>query len=122
MRRALSSILLAVFSFPLISPMLAGADSDLPACCRRDGKHHCAMTGMAEAASGIAIQAIQPKCPLFPKAGAFAPCFHTGLPGQAAQLNPPPVLLTAHRKTNQNLRRMADNRSAQKRGPPSHLD
>jgi hypothetical protein len=42
----LSAILLsAFFSFSLISPAVFAADPDasLPACCRRDGKHHCAV-------------------------------------------------------------------------------
>ena len=47
---------------PLVFP------SDLPACCRRDGKHKCSMTHVSERSSessGFAATAL--KCPLFPK-------------------------------------------------------
>lgn len=44
MRRAWASLLLAIFSFSLIAPALfAGQESDLPACCRRLGQHHCSL-------------------------------------------------------------------------------
>jgi hypothetical protein len=55
MRRALALLLLAVIGSPLITPLLfASARADLPVCCRRDGKHHCAMGGMAGTASSQA--------------------------------------------------------------------
>ena len=40
MRRVPAILLLAVFSFSLISPALFASEteSNLPACCRRDGK------------------------------------------------------------------------------------
>jgi hypothetical protein len=44
MRRLLASLLLVVISLSLVSPVLASAaKSNLPACCLRHGKHHCAM-------------------------------------------------------------------------------
>ncbi|HEU5022445.1 MAG TPA: hypothetical protein VFT60_11150 [Bryobacteraceae bacterium] len=44
MRRLLASLLLVVISLSLVSPVLASAaKSDLPACCLRNGKHHCEM-------------------------------------------------------------------------------
>jgi hypothetical protein len=44
MRRFLASLLLVVISLSLVSPLLASAaKSDVPACCLRNGKHHCAM-------------------------------------------------------------------------------
>jgi hypothetical protein len=46
MRRAFAATLVVIFSLPLIAPLLASTpdESHLPACCRRNGKHHCAMT------------------------------------------------------------------------------
>src|SRR5882762_4471443 len=68
MRRALASALLALFTIPLIVPALTAiSDSNLPACCRRDGKHHCAMSDAAESPSGPTASAVQPKCPVYPK-------------------------------------------------------
>jgi hypothetical protein len=62
MRRALSLLLLAVLSFPLIAPaLLARNSADLPKCCRRDGKHHCGMDdqdGTAGSPSGPSAKAV----------------------------------------------------------------
>jgi hypothetical protein len=72
MRRVLASFLLAVFSFPLFAPAIfVDAESNLPECCRRNGKHHCAMM-MDEAASttGVSFRSVQPRCPLYPAAPA----------------------------------------------------
>jgi hypothetical protein len=74
MRRALALLLLAVIGSPLLTPLLlAGARAELPTCCRRDGKHHCAMGGVAGTASPEApsLKRFQPKCPFFPKPGAL---------------------------------------------------
>ena len=70
MRRALASLLLAVLGLLLITPLLlADTRSELPACCRRDGKHHCATAAMNTASvNGPGFAATAPKCPLFPKA------------------------------------------------------
>ncbi|MGA2118622.1 MAG: hypothetical protein ABSH56_28180 [Bryobacteraceae bacterium] len=68
MRRTLASILVALFSFPLIAPLLADTDSTLPACCRRNGKHHCSMMSMGSPSPGLAVRTIQPKCPCYPAA------------------------------------------------------
>jgi hypothetical protein len=42
MRRAIATSLMIFFSWTLIAPLLApNAEASLPACCRRNGKHHC---------------------------------------------------------------------------------
>ncbi len=44
MRRLLAIALFFLVSFPLISPLFAltgGPQANLPACCRRNGAHHC---------------------------------------------------------------------------------
>jgi len=72
MRRALASVLLAVIGSPLVTPLLfAGSRAELPACCRRDGRHHCGagMAGMASPAMPSS-KTLLPKCPFFPKPGA----------------------------------------------------
>jgi hypothetical protein len=44
MRRLLASLLLVLISLSLVSPVLASATkSNVPACCLRNGKHHCEM-------------------------------------------------------------------------------
>ena len=74
MRRAFALLLLAVIGSPMITPLLfAGARAELPACCRRDGKHHCGMGGVTGTASpeAPALKTFQPKCHFFPKLGAL---------------------------------------------------
>ena len=72
MRRALASLLLALFSLPLIfATLVDGAVSSLPACCLRDGKHHCVLADPVESPASPQLQSVQPKCPMFPRAGAL---------------------------------------------------
>lgn len=123
MRRVWASLLVAVFSLPLIAPiLLANTASDSPACCRRNGKHRCAMADMADqghALAGLAVKAIQPKCPLFPNAGNLAVSFHTVLPGSSSDFRVRLVFRSANRKTNENISQIALRGSVRKRGPPT---
>jgi len=70
MRRALSILLILLFSAgPLSFALNASEDVSLPACCRRHGAHHCAM-GSMEGASGNASDTIiktPSHCPQFPQ-------------------------------------------------------
>ncbi len=71
MRKLLSLLLLAVFSLPLLLPALAlaqGPESNLPACCRRNGAHHCMMSAqeMAALLNGTRASAPRPHCPNYP--------------------------------------------------------
>src|SRR5450759_4439460 len=43
MRRLAASLLLVLLLAELALPMLLARESGVPACCRRSGKHHCAM-------------------------------------------------------------------------------
>jgi len=67
MRRALAGLLLTILSLPLIAPAFASApnDSQLPACCRRGGKHHCAMS-MEMAGSPSHFHVASARCPYSP--------------------------------------------------------
>jgi hypothetical protein len=76
MRRLISITFLLVFSFPLISPLFALASSPepkLPACCRRNGAHHCMLSAEQSAALelGKHFTVLQSKCPMFPAAPAM---------------------------------------------------
>jgi hypothetical protein len=47
MRTLIAIVLLAVFGLPFVSSILAltpKSEADLPACCRRNGQHHCMMS------------------------------------------------------------------------------
>lgn len=80
MRRAFSIFLVLFFSLgPLTTTLEASDDARLPACCRRHGAHHCAMSmdaalRLAEAAFGKSFLAAPSTCPAFPvSAAATAP-------------------------------------------------
>jgi len=68
LRRTVAILLAGLFSFSLIAPLFsAGSDANLPACCRRNGKHHCAMAaGAAQMPSpGRSFQS-GGTCPYYP--------------------------------------------------------
>ena len=73
MRRGFSIFLMLMFGLGPLSSLIDGSeDSNLPACCRRQGAHHCVMAAMAtETQSGKTPKMSAPMtCPRFP--GAIA--------------------------------------------------
>ncbi|HUO29233.1 MAG TPA: hypothetical protein VMU80_08455 [Bryobacteraceae bacterium] len=127
MRRVPAILLVCVISYSLIGPALfSGAESELPACCRRDGKHHCAMMNMDEAPagstlSGPSIGALKARCPNFPKGGVLLPqsapaLLATAIPAHRAMVRE----LTIQAQAEAGYR-VSVSRSHQKRGPPSFL-
>lgn len=79
MRRAFSILLIFTFSLaPLAATLQADDESRLPACCRRLGKHHCAMSEriaaqmMALASKSWPLVTAPAHCPFFPR--TIAPC------------------------------------------------
>jgi hypothetical protein len=126
MRRALISLLISVFSFPLIAPiLLENTTSDLPSCCRRNGKHHCAMVDIAHREglpADLSLQASGLKCPIFPKAGFVAVSSKTTVLSVSPRVGPPHFFRLAIHKNNENRPRIAFRGSAPKRGPPVIFD
>jgi hypothetical protein len=124
-RRLIGITLLLLFSLPLISPVLALAGSsaaNLPACCRRNGAHHCMMKmRQAESSgSGINLSAIPQKCPAYP--AMVTSVQHGKLSFHAASLIFAEIVSHPSVKTQTQARaRVALDRSRQKRGPPSDL-
>ena len=72
-RRGFSILLVLIFSLgPLTAFSSASEDVSLPACCRRNGKHHCAMAmqGMAATlapADATPIAKAPSRCPYYPQ-------------------------------------------------------
>src|ERR1700723_613398 len=95
MRRALSISLILFFGFgPLAATLGASDDAGLPACCRRHGAHHCAMSmrmaaAIMDTASGNAIFSAPATCPEFP-GGAVATTASQAMTAESVAL---PVLL-----------------------------
>jgi hypothetical protein len=119
MRRRLAMLLVALFSFSPIAPAVFASDGDsrLPACCRRGGKHGCAMMASQPASpSGHAVQAAT--CRLFPPAKAIAPVRTVSLSAVSratfAELPSHP----ASRSQADAVYRIAYNRAGQQRAPP----
>jgi hypothetical protein len=98
-------------------PTTSASEANLPACCRRDGKHHCAMMMNAQVASDqTQVESMPEACPFqggaitvahTPAAAVTAPMFF-------AEVVSHPSL---HEQTLARLR-IAESRSHQKRGPP----
>lgn len=130
LRRLLSILLFGATLLPLIAPMLstgAMAESTLPACCRRGGKHHCAMSAAARAMllgatndSAPRVSALPQQCP-YRQRSLVAAHLHVFTPASAAKHTT--FLLHAPSASAQAecLRRISFDRSRQKRGPPSLL-
>ena len=119
MRRSLAISLLLFFSLSLIAPLVApeAAEASLPACCRRDGKHHCAMSDIG-AQQGKRVSIVAEKCPYAPAAPV---AFHLSVFSSPANDSVFAALVShpaVHAQTAAQYRISFD-RSRQKRGPPT---
>jgi hypothetical protein len=67
LRRFSAILLLLLFGLSLLSPLFGSdGEANLPACCRRAGKHHCAMpAGSGAPDSGPALRG-KGRCPSYP--------------------------------------------------------
>jgi len=75
MRRAFSILFVLLFSLGPLAVAIDGDDASLPACCRRHGAHHCAMSSAAppqsnQAGSQIPSLTAPLHCPMFPTGNA----------------------------------------------------
>ena len=126
MRRTLSIFFVLLFGLgPLAASLGAEEDTRLPACCRRLGTHHCAMSMrmaamIAEAASSKPIIMAPASCPHFPGytvATASAP--------QALAASPvslPFLLGLSHSPAaGRAAARLSQIRTRASRGPPASL-
>jgi|SRR5581483_2464773 len=120
MQRGIASILVMLFGWLLVLPALASStNSVIPACCRKNGKHHCtAMHPGQETDSDPGLNSVSAKCPCCPQSTVasaghvFAPAtteaIFAGLVGHPAVAP----------QTAANFR-ISQDRSRQKRAPPS---
>ena len=124
MSRALSIFLILLFWLgPLAAILPANAESRLPACCRRHGAHHCAMSMgmaavMAEAAPGRVFLVAPSTCPAFPGPTAAT----TSAPHAliASSVGMPALLAHPHTPVaGRAAARLSQIRTRAGRGPPS---
>jgi hypothetical protein len=120
-RRAFAILLLLLFSAPLIAPALAFPpdNSQLPACCRRDGKHHCAMT-MEVGSIPSSFHVVSERCPYSPFThGPLMPQHAFAAPADST-FSPASGPAAIAREAEAGYRISAD-RNRHKRGPPQKL-
>ncbi len=125
MRRGLSIFLALFFGLgPLTATLQASDDSRLPACCRRNGAHHCAMSNammarMIQAAYGSTPILTPPShCPLYPHGPATSIARVHALTPPAASL--PALFEQPHSPvTSRADARVSQLRTRAGRGPPA---
>jgi hypothetical protein len=106
----------------LISPAVfaSDADSKLPACCRRNGKHHCAITATESKSSpGPAIQA--GRCTFFPVVEGVPANRTVALAGISYAGYERLVTHSAPAPRAESLCHSSYSRADQKRGPPTFI-
>jgi hypothetical protein len=118
MRRVSAILLLTLLSFSLIGPAVFASDpeSNLPACCRRLGKHHCAMDAQGASSSEPSLQS--GACPSFPGMRAVSASANTVLPPTSAAAMTPILSHPVSRPHTKPLLHIAFGLAGQKRGPP----
>lgn len=120
MRRVMAAVLVLAFSGPLIAPVFTASinEANLPACCRRNGKHHCMMYWMAMGRVPWPYRTVEDKCPYSPFAHLSILLFH----GYFGHDHPPAIAHSAVRapriRQAEAGYRISFSRSRQKRGPP----
>jgi hypothetical protein len=119
-RRVLAISLLALFGLPIALPLLGAkaTDAKLPICCRKDGKHHCAMS--MDASNNSSARTIAEKCPYSIPTSAI-PVLRSATPAAAASIFAGIIQHPAAFSQVEAHRRISFDRSRQKRGPPSQL-
>lgn len=121
MRRALAWLLLVLIGIPLISPLLlADPRPEMPACCRRDGKHHCAMPAPdgESAPAGPAVRGLQAKCQFYPKTGALPANSKAGILAVGCRIVAGYALPVQVDAPECHHPRLAARHAERKRGPP----
>ncbi len=128
-RRLLSILLFWATLFPLIAPALSSGamgQSTLPACCRRGGKHHCMMSPemralmLGEQDGSTRVGTPPEQCPY--RQHSLAASHLQVFTSRAAATHPAFLLRQPSvAKQAECLRRIAFDRSRQKRGPPALL-
>jgi hypothetical protein len=125
MRRGFSILLILFFGFGPLSAALGGTeDASLPACCRRNGAHHCAMsmetTAEAVQRGSTPIVSAPLTCPYYP--GSVAAITGSIQALVAAAISIPALAARSYRAAAVTLAAVSQpNRTHAGRGPPSQI-
>lgn len=127
LRRLLSMLLLAVFGLAFVAPLMATAQTAngaLPACCRRNGAHHCAMS-MAERSQMVEDEGTRlrwkaplERCPYCPASTVEPHAKQTLIVPVPTSMLTAMLCYSAGVVQTESKRRISLDRSRQKRGPP----
>jgi hypothetical protein len=121
MRSGIATLLATVLSWMLVLPLFAGSVAlQLPACCRKDGTHHCAM-GAASSGDGSGALVSRTKCGSFPRYTVAAHTNQLGVASSASFIFAGVVSHPAASSHTEAGFRISYHRSRQKRGPPPSL-
>lgn len=134
LRKVVAILLLAVFGLPLLSSAALGQDAEagLPACCRRAGAHHCAMTmgergplaNATEASTHngeVRFRRLAERCPCCPTTPVTAHADPFSGPEQVRLMAAVFGSQAGVVAQTESRWRIARDRSRQKRGPPQIL-
>lgn len=123
MRRSIAVLMILTFGSFLAAPLLglsSDPQSNLPACCRRNGKHHCMMWMMERELGTKQVSVYPAKCPCFPHPWRFTQSQnHATTPSSALIFYAALQSHPACHAQSEVQRRISFDRSRQKRGPPS---
>jgi hypothetical protein len=125
LKRILAILLLTVFGLPFATPLFASSrtsEASVPACCRRNGKHHCTGNLAAKTDLSGTSQLRNPaeKCPVAPQASV--PVHHeTNRPSISASIFASVVSHPCGSAQTESMWRVSRDRSRPKRGPPASL-
>ncbi len=116
-------LLLLVFCLPFVAAYGADGGVDLPACCRRNGKHMCAgmrMTEQERESGDAAFARVSERCPF--RAAVVVSTHASGLAGpwdEALRMGFPSDAFGVAQS--ESKRRISRDRARGKRGPPVEL-
>jgi hypothetical protein len=117
------ALLGAFYAVPLVHAVSSDPESDLPACCRTHGKHHCALSmrvvsQLVDARSGEHAIAAPATCPSFPDYAVTTTTAPQALTGSPVNL--PALLAHPHSPiARRAIARLSQIRTRAGRGPPA---
>ena len=114
-------VVLSLWGAPVVSAFTRGSPEDnLPACCRRNGKHHCTMQRTPDTGSGAAFTIPPQHCPMYPKGVIPSPTrVNLFTPAPSATFFAAVQSHPAFAPQIEARYRIAFDRSRLKRGPPT---